>query len=218
MTGMGNGTIGIALVDNDIWSARMLSQRIEQASVDFRMRWCTHSSADALHRCLFGRNAPDVLIVDMALNDISGDVVCKRIRRRNDDIGLLCITAYPTERYERDAIEAGAQGLLSKECLVKELPAAIVRAARGLPMDDRFLDAAAAHEMMQRGEAMRSMLSDRERDVLRRYMRGDATAQIAVALRVSPNTVFTYIHRILRKLHVSTRNEAMAICRKYDLV
>ena len=77
---------------------------------------------------------------------------------------------------------------------------------------------AAAHEMMQRGEAMRSMLSDRERDVLRRYMRGDATAQIAVALRVSPNTVFTYIHRILRKLHVSTRNEAMAICRKYDLV
>ena len=218
MTGMGDGTLDIALVDNDIWSARMLSQWIEQASADFRMRWCTHSSADALHRCLFDRSVPDVLIVDMALNDLGGDVVCKRIRRRNGDIGLLCITAYPTERYERDAIEAGAQGLLSKECLVRDLPAAIARAAQGMPMDDRFMDAAAAHEMLQRGETMRAVLSDRERDVLRRYMRGDTTAQIALALHVSPNTVFTYIHRILRKLHVSTRNEAMAVCRKYDLV
>ena len=219
MGGMtGNTAIDIALLDNDIWSARMLAHWIGQAQAGFHVTWCTHSSADALHRCLFGNAAPDVLIVDMALNDIGGDAVCRRIRRNSADIGLVCITAYPVERYERDAIAAGAQGLLPKERLVRELPDAIAKAAQGLPVNGEFMDAVAAHRLLQGDEAARPALSERERDILRRYMRGDSTTQIAQSLCISPNTVFTHIHRILRKLNVSTRSEAMAVCRAYDLI
>lgn len=219
MGGMtGNTAIDIALLDNDIWSANMLAHWIGQAQAGFHVTWFTHSSADALHRCLFGNAAPDVLIVDMALNDIGGDAVCRRIRRNSADIGLVCITAYPAERYERDVIASGAQGLLPKEHLVRELPDAIVKAAQGLSVDGRFMDAATAHGLLQGAETTRPALSERERDILRRYMRGDTTAQIARSLHISPNTVFTHIHRILRKLNVSTRSEAMAVCRRYDLV
>lgn len=210
--------IDIALLDNDIWSLKMLAHWIDQAQAGFHVAWFTHSSADALHRCLFGDAVPDVLIVDMALNDIGGDEVCRRIRRNTADIGLLCITAYPAERYERDAITAGAQGLLPKERLVRELPAAIIKAADGLPVNGEFMEAVAAHRLLQGNDAARPALSERERDILRRYMRGDTTMQIAQALAISTNTVFTHIHRILRKLNVSTRSEAMAVCRAYDLV
>lgn len=58
----------------------------------------------------------------MALGDINGDIVCRRIRQKTGSIGLLCITAYSTERYdENDVISAGAQGLLAKESLTQQL-------------------------------------------------------------------------------------------------
>lgn len=121
--------INIAILDNDALSAKLLSHWIDQIPRKYNVVWVAHSGAEALHHCLFDSNLPDVLIVDMALGDIRGDIVCRKIRQKNGDIGLLCITAYETKRYEEDAISAGAQGILSKENLTRTLPEAISRAS-----------------------------------------------------------------------------------------
>lgn len=61
-------------------------------------------------------------------------------------------------------------------------------------------------------------LSSRERDVLRLYAHGSSTDEIAALLNVSKGSVFTYVNRACRKLHVADRKEALAICARYDLL
>ena len=154
----------------------------------------------------------------MALGDINGDTVCRRIRQKTDRIGLLCITAYSTERYENDVISAGAQGLLAKENLTQQLLPALNQVSQGKPIDNRFLDSATAHRLLSRESASIPALSNQERDILKRYKRGQTTMDIAEDLGISHNTVFTHVHRILRKLKVNNRDEALTLCDKYDLL
>ena len=211
--------IGIAILDNDVLAAKMLSHWIDQISREHHVTWVAHSGAEALHHCLFGNEIPDVLIADMALGDISGDIVCRKIRQKTPDIGLLCITAYETKRYEEDAISAGAQGILAKENLIQDLPSAIIRASHGLPIDDRFPDALTAHHLLNSKTDKRPpKLSRKEQEVLRLYAQDHSTEQISALLSISQNTVYTYIHRILKKMEVHNRKEAVILCRKYDLI
>lgn len=215
---IGESCADIALVDNDVWSARLLSQWISGATSNYNIAWVSLSGAEALHRCLFGPKSPTALIVDMALGDINGDTVCRRIRQKTDRIGLLCITAYSTERYENDVISAGAQGLLAKENLTQQLLPALNQVSQGKPIDNRFLDSATAHRLLSRESASIPALSNQERDILKRYKRGQTTMDIAEDLGISHNTVFTHVHRILRKLKVNNRDEALTLCDKYDLL
>ena len=90
--------IDIAILDNDVLAAKMLSHWIDQISREHHVTWVAHSGAEALHHCLFDNEIPDVLIADMALGDISGDIVCRKIRQKTSRIGLLCITAYEIKR------------------------------------------------------------------------------------------------------------------------
>lgn len=217
---IGESCTDIALVDNDVWSARLLSQWISGATSNYTIAWVSLSGAETLHRCLFGfgQKTPTTLIVDMALGDINGDIVCRRIRQKTGSIGLLCITAYSTERYENDVISAGAQGLLAKESLTQQLLPALDQVSQGKPIDNRFLDSVTAHRLLSRESASIPALSNQERDILNRYKRGQTTMGIAEDLGISHNTVFTHVHRILRKLKVNNRNEALTLCDKYDLL
>ncbi len=211
--------IDIAILDNDVLSAKLLSHWIDQISRKYNVIWVAHSGAEALHHCLFDDNLPDILIVDMALGDVRGDIVCRKIRQKTSDIGLLCITAYETKRYEEDAISAGAQGILSKENLIQTLPEAIIRVSQGSSIDDRFHNASTAHLLLSR-EADRNPpeLSHQERKIVRLYAQDHSTEQISELLGISQSTVYTHIHRIFKKMGVSNRKEAIALCRKYDLI
>lgn len=212
-------TIDIAILDNDVLSAKMLSHWIDQLSREHHVTWVAHSGAEALHHCLFGDKLPDILLVDMALGDIGGDIVCRKIRQKTSRIGLLCITAYEIKRYEEDVISAGAQGILAKENLIQDLPSAIIRASHGLPIDDRFPDALTAHHLLNSKTDKRPpKLSRKEQEVLRLYAQDHSTEQISALLSISQNTVYTYIHRILKKMEVHNRKEAVILCRKYDLI
>ena len=58
---------------------------------------------------------PDVLILDLALNGISGVDVCRQIRRHDSSIGIIGVSSYSLNEYQQQLAAAGAQGLFSKQ-------------------------------------------------------------------------------------------------------
>lgn len=134
---------------------------------------------------------------------------------------------YDLDPYRQDAVEAGAQCLIAKDDIVKELPQAIRCAAQGEPVPGTgFPTAREANRKLNEGHATegrlpendKPSLSSRERDVLRLYAHGSSTDEIAALLNVSKGSVFTYVNRACRKLHAADRKEALAICARYDLL
>lgn len=220
-------TISIGVLDNDSLALNAIAVMTSRLSPRFHIIWSTTSPAMALQRCMTHGARPDVLVVDMALGGITGADICARIRRRTPTIGLVCVTSYDLDPYRQDAVEAGAQCLIAKDDIVKELPQAIRCAAQGEPVPGTgFPTAREANRKLNEGHAAegrlpendKPSLSSRERDVLRLYAHGSSTDEIAVLLNVSKGSVFTYVNRACRKLHAADRKEALAICARYDLL
>ena len=209
------------MLDNDIWSAHSIAQWISNSSPHFNVLWYSRNPADAIHRCLFALDKPDVLILDMALGSMSGTSVCMYIRRQTPHIGIIGITAYSSEYYKDDLAAAGAQALISKEFLTDSLPAIIPTVAQGnSPNPECFRTAQQAYEMFNKQETTRSIpqLSEREMQIIRLYSQNNTTAAIAQQCGISTNSVFTYIHRVQQKLGTHNRAETIKICQKYGLI
>ena len=109
--------ISIAVLDNDSWSLRAIARWIDGSSPLYHVIWQTTSAAEAIHRCIYTNDKPNVLLLDMALNDATGISVCTQIRKQTADIGIIGITAYDPERYKTDLALAGGQALIAKEDL-----------------------------------------------------------------------------------------------------
>ena len=214
--------ITVAVLDNDPWSARSLAQWIENSAPSTHVIWQTSSAAEALHRCLYGMHKPDVLILDMALNDASGPSVCMQIRKSTSSMGIIGVTAYDPEQYVDDLAQAGAQALVAKERLAADLKKLLPVVAKGESSNPTvFMTTVQAHGKLAQqtqNQASLQRLSARELQVLRRYAHDASTAEIASELGVTANTVFTYMHRISQKLGVKNRLEAIKACKKYDLL
>ena len=82
----------------------------------------------------------NVILVDMALNGLTGAQIAARLRRDVPDIGIIGMTAYQPELYREQLHAAGAQALLDKSTLRKTLPLALDAVSRGLayPADGGF--------------------------------------------------------------------------------
>ena len=203
-------TISIGVLDNDSLALNAIAVMTSRLSPRFHIIWSTTSPAMALQRCMTHGARPDVLVVDMALGGITGADIC-----------------YDLDPYRQDAVEAGAQCLIAKDDIVKELPQAIRCAAQGEPVPGTgFPTAREANRKLNEGHATegrlpendKPSLSSRERDVLRLYAHGSSTDEIAALLNVSKGSAFTYVNRSCRKLHAADRKEALAICARYDLL
>lgn len=105
--------IAIGIVDNDVITVKALAALLERND-DFHVIWTASSGRQAIVNCLEDERWPDVLLVDAELGDELGTEVCRRLRAGNGECAMLVITAYPPERYRRDAARAGAQGIVGK--------------------------------------------------------------------------------------------------------
>ncbi|NMM97505.1 DNA-binding response regulator [Bifidobacterium sp. DSM 109959] len=219
--------IAVGILDNDSLALNAIAMMTSRLSPRFHVIWSTTSPAVALQRCMTNGTRPDVLVSDMALGSITGAEICARIRRRTPAIGLACITSYDLDAYRQDVIEAGAQCLIAKDRIIKELPQAIRYAAQGEPVPGSGFPTAQEAYLKLNAERVsgtrlpesdKPSLSSRERDVLRLYAHGLSTDEIAALLNVGRGSVFTYVNRACRKLHAADRKEALAVCARYDLL
>lgn len=222
--------IRIGLVDNDPYAVKVLQTMIERMAADFRVIWTCDLGAVAISRCLNPAKRPDVLVTDMSMGDVPGTEVCRAIRVKTPEVGLVCVTSYSLASFRDEAVRCGAQALVAKTDL-SGIARAIRCAARGMPMDGDaggngvgnretgFMDAASAHMLLEdAGYAVRGALSAKERETLRLYAEGLTTREIAVRLGVSAVTVATFERRACAKLGARSRAHAISICvRRHEI-
>jgi DNA-binding NarL/FixJ family response regulator len=172
---------------------------------------------------------PDVVLMDVRMPGMDGIEATARIVEGSPESRVLILTTFDLDEYAFAGLKAGASGFLLKNALPEELLAAIRAVAAGdavvAPRITRRLlehfahqlpspagpDAPATHERLAR-------LTAREREVLTEVGRGLSNAEIAAALHLAEATVKTHLSRILVKLELRDRVQAVVFAYETRLV
>jgi DNA-binding NarL/FixJ family response regulator len=170
------------------------------------------------------RTLPDVVIVDSHLSGGGGIQVTREIRGRAPGSRVLVLSAEDHQRVLIEAVEAGANGYLTKESALSELIDAARAVVRGdTVVPPRMLGLLLTGLMRRRRDhdaALEriSRLTRRELQVLRLLVEGADNDGIARGLLISPQTARTHVQNILAKLQVHSRLEAAAFVTQQGLL
>ena len=162
----------------------------------------------------YGRERPDVVLMDLQLGADDGVTATRRLRERDPDARVLILTTYDTDADIVAAIEAGACGYLLKDASPDALGAAVEAAARG----ETVFAPAVAGRLARRVVAPPDDLTDREREVVALLADGLTNRQIARRLFLSEATVKTHLVHVFAKLNVDNRTAAVAAARSRGLL
>jgi NarL family two-component system response regulator LiaR len=152
---------------------------------------------------------PDILLLDLVMPGLRPYEVERWVRVNYPDTVTLVLTAHDRDYYLAKMIEAGVAGYLVKDEPPARLVQAIRRAAHGEYLIGKEQLARADHWHEEIGVRL-ERLTDREHQVLRLLMCGSSNRAIAEALCISVKTVECHVTGILRKLDVTSRQEAVA--------
>jgi DNA-binding NarL/FixJ family response regulator len=158
---------------------------------------------------------PDVVVMDIRMPDVDGLEATRQLAEIAPATRVLILTTFGIDEYVYEALRAGASGFLLKDSPAEELLAGVRVVARG----DALLDPAITRAVIEqyaraprrRVELARRLddLTARERDVLDLLARGLSNSEIAAALVVGDGTVKTHVARILQKLDLRDRVQAV---------
>lgn len=159
------------------------------------------------------RTRPDVVIVDISLEDGWGLDLIRSVSARSPDVRIIVLSMHDEKFYAERAIRAGAQGYIMKRETAKNVVAAI----RSVLAGKLYLSAKMQSEFAQRfvGGMARlrqspiEQLSDRELEVFQLLGRGLQIKQVASRIGISLKTVHTYCARIREKLQLETGAELL---------
>lgn len=155
---------------------------------------------------------PDVVMMDVRMPNLTGiDATAHLVRTKPEPPRILIVTTFENDSYVYDALRAGAHGFLLKRARADELVHAVRLVARGdsLLFPAAVRDLALRHAPIAPDRSRIDRLSGREGDVLRLMAAGLANAEIAERIDVGPETVKTHVARILGKLDVRDRTQAV---------
>ncbi|WBQ04387.1 response regulator [Kribbella sp. CA-293567] len=169
------------------------------------------------------RLTPDVAVLDVRMPILDGLGAAETILRAGSPTRILLLTTYDDESYLYRALQAGASGFLLKSMPTEELLGAIRIAARGDALIDpsvtRRLIARIAAELAPVPEPPEvDRLTAREREILLELGRGRSNAEIAAALYVGDQTVKTHVSRVLAKLGLRDRVQAVVYVHEHNLL
>nr|WP_062333172.1 response regulator transcription factor [Herbidospora sakaeratensis] len=170
------------------------------------------------------RTRPDVVLMDVRMPRTDGLEATRRITAAGGDTRVLILTTYDLDHYVYAALAAGASGFLLKDVTPEHLVAAVrlVRSGDALlaPTITRRLVERFARRDPARPALHRDLgeLTSRELDVLRLLATGLSNAELAARLSLSVATVKTHVARILSKLGLRDRVQAVVVAYETGLV
>jgi DNA-binding NarL/FixJ family response regulator len=171
--------------------------------------------AEAIERAAALR--PDVVLMDVRMPGVDGISATHEVLAASDDVRVLILTTFEQDDYVFGALRAGASGFLLKRARPEELLAAVHAVAAGdsllspsvtRTVIDRLARTAPADGASGEPEPVEG-LTPREREVLELLARGLANAEIAAALVIEESTVKTHVKRVLTKLGLRDRVQAV---------
>jgi DNA-binding NarL/FixJ family response regulator len=173
------------------------------------------------------KHRPDVVLMDIRMPELDGLEATRRILAAapsGEDVRIIILTTFDLDQYVYAALAAGASGFLLKDVSPEHLVAAVqlVRTGDALlaPSITRRLVERFAPRPAPAGAAGTdlSALTPREREVLGLVARGMSNAELAAALTLSEATVKTHVARILTKLGLRDRVQAVVLAYETGLV
>ncbi len=201
----------VLLADDDaLMRAGLAAVLSSDSSIELVGEAATGREAIALAR----RRCPDVILMDVRMPDLDGIAATRELSATLPSARVLILTTFEEDEYIFGGLRAGASGFLLKRTRPEELIAAVHTIAAGESLlspsvTRRVIDRMAEQPDAGICAAEIDELTPRERDVLELLTRGLSNAEIADALVVEPSTVKTHVKRILMKLGLRDRVQAV---------
>ena len=161
---------------------------------------------------LFEAHQPDVTLMDLRMPEVEGVAAIAAICAIAKSARIIVLTTYDSDEDIYRGLQAGAKGYLLKETEPDELLNAIHTVHRG----QQYIPPDVGAKLAQR--LSNPELSERELEVLRSLAQGMSNADIADALSIGEGTVKSHVNRILNKLDVSDRTQAVIVAVKRGIV
>jgi len=162
--------------------------------------------------------SPDVILLDLSLDDRNGIDLIKRLSKNFPDVRVLVFSALEEKNYAVRALKAGAWGFVSKEQVATDLINAIRVVRQGQkyisPTTSQFL----ANWLVDADQTPPHMsLSEREFQTFQSIAAGLKTAEIAEKMNISVKTVSMYRQRAMVKIGLRNNSELIAYAIKNNL-
>jgi len=170
------------------------------------------------------RLAPDVIVMDIQMPNLDGVSATRAILgERQEAPRVLVVTTFDIDEYIYEALRAGASGFLLKNAPPEELVQAIRVVAAGDSLlapkvTKRVIEAFCQRPNPTAPPTELKELTAREREVLELVARGLSNSEIAERLFVGHGTVKTHVGRILMKLHLNDRIQAVVLAYETGLI
>jgi DNA-binding NarL/FixJ family response regulator len=171
-----------------------------------------------------GTLRPDVVLMDIRMPVLDGIEATRQLAAAGTETHVLVLTTYGLDEYVYDALKAGAAGFLVKT----DSPERLVEAVRVVAAGEALLAPEITRRLINRflsapppnadPPGTLAELTAREREVLEHLARGHSNAEIAQTLYISEGTVKTHVARILAKLELRDRVQAVVYAYEHGLV
>ena len=161
---------------------------------------------------LFREHQPDVTLMDLRMPEVEGVEAIIAIRDKFKSARIIVLTTYDSDEDIYRGLQAGAKGYLLKETEPDEL----LNAIRAIHRGQQYIPPDVGAKLVQR--LSNPVLTERELAVLRSMAQGMSNAEIAAALSIGEGTVKSHVNRILSKLDVNDRTQAVIVAIKRGIV
>jgi DNA-binding NarL/FixJ family response regulator len=206
------GPVRVLIVDDDdLMRAGLRGVLSNDASIE--VVGDASDGTDAVYRTRLLR--PDVVLMDVRMPNLDGISATRDVLAAFPDVKVVIVTTFEQDDYIFGALSAGASGFLLKRTRPEELIAAVHTIAAG----DSLLSPSVTSRVIDRmarqpapdasHDARLEELTPREREVLELMARGLSNGEIAATLVIEESTIKTHVKRILSKLAVRDRVQAV---------
>jgi DNA-binding NarL/FixJ family response regulator len=202
------------LIADDQPLVRVGLRKILEAEPDLEVVAEAADGEDAVAETRLHR--PDVVLMDIRMPALDGIEATRRIAAGQPAVRVLILTTFGLDTYVFDALRAGASGFMLKDAPPEELVAAVRLVARGEALLAPAVTRSVIEEFARRPVARMpkpsptlAELTAREREVLELLARGCSNPEICAELVISEATAKTHVARILQKLGLRDRVQAV---------
>ncbi|MDH5716407.1 MAG: response regulator transcription factor [Spirochaetia bacterium] len=172
------------------------------------------------------RIKPDLVILDISLPSLSGIEIARQLRKFNPNIKIIILSQYDNEEYIEELLKYGIHGYLLKDSAADDLLKALAEVLK----DNIYLSPQVTKKLVKdylphtkdkevkKEKSIFSILSAREREILKLIAEGYSSEKISTTLWISPKTVKTHRANIMRKLKIGNVAELVKYAIKQGIV